>query len=49
MMQWMHSYKAPKTETELEGAKEYLLDEKVKIEQVQTDINDSISQAKGLL
>ena len=49
MMNWMHSYKPPKTDTELEGAKEYLMVEREKIKKVQTDIDNSISQAKELL
>lgn len=49
MMNWMHDYKPPKTDTELKGAKEYLLVEKAKITQVQTDIDNSIRQAKELL
>lgn len=49
MMTWMHTYKAPQTDKELESAREYLLAEKIKIQQVQSAINMSISQAKDLM
>lgn len=49
MMEWMRSYKAPKTEAEFETARDYLLSEKVKIEEVSKAINLSIENGEKLL
>lgn len=49
MMTWMHEYKSPETDDEFKKAKEYLLAEKVQIQQVKTDIDASIIQAEDLL
>ena len=49
MMNWMHQYKVPKSETEPQSVKEYLLEEKVKIQKVSDDINESINRAEKLL
>lgn len=49
MMEWMHEYKAPKTDEEFNNATDYLLQEKIKIEEVSDAINMSIENAEKLL
>lgn len=49
MMGWMHQYKAANAEGELETVKKYLLEEKMKIQTVSNDIDDSIDGAEKLL
>ena len=48
MMAWMRNYKPPKTEEELEKARDYLLEEKHKISEVGRLIHESIEQAEKL-
>lgn len=48
MMEWMRSYKPPKTDAEFESARNYLLEEKEKITEVGRLINESIEQAEKL-
>lgn len=49
MMDWMHEYKAPATETEFQNGEDYLQKEKVKIQGVSDAINTSIKEAEELL
>ena len=49
MMGWMRQYKHPKTPAELKSAKEYLLSEKLKIQEVSNAIFSSINTAEKLL
>lgn len=49
MMTWMHSYTHPKTKDALETARDYLLAEKTKIEQVHFAINKSIIEAESIM
>ena len=48
MMEWMRNYQPPKTDAELENAKDYLLEEKAKIAEVGRLISESIKQAEKL-
>jgi len=49
MMIWMRQYKHPKTPAELQNAQEYLLSEKVKIQEVSDAMFSSIDTAEKLL
>ena len=49
MMEWMRNYQTPEPGAESAAARDYLLQEKVKIEEVSRAINESIENAEKLI
>ncbi len=49
MMQWMRNYKKEQGELSVEQRESYLLEEKIKIQQVSDMINNSIESSESLL